>query len=156
MYVRAGDPLLGMLSVIPSLLLFAVIIVPSSSAWMASFSRALFFPMRSGEAIAPTSRAEALRTQKRAEDALIEYIRLIRRFPDRFGLWATALEICWIDLADPERAARLLRSAGRVVESPALLNRIDYINEVHRARHEERYEEGPPSSPSSGVYLSAF
>lgn len=135
--MQPGNPYMNMLGVFPCLAAFAVIVTPSSTTVAASVFREFFMPDREAQEKPDTKRAETLRFHHKYGEALIEYERLLQRFPGDLKLWNACFELAWVHLRDVEEASDLLQR-GLATADPVDRDRLRHLFRVQQRRYAER------------------
>ena len=128
----------NMLGVFPCLVAFGVIVTPSWTSVVASVFREFFMPEREAQEKPDSKRAETLRFNDKYGESLIEYERLLQRFPDDLQLWNAVFELAWVHLGSAETASELLARARSTGTHPDRMERIQHLETTHRRRYLDR------------------
>ena len=141
----SGNLWINMLGVFPCLIAFSIIIAPSSTSVAASVFKVLFMPERDAQERPDTRRADRLRFNGQYDEALIEYERILQRFPDDLKLWNSTFEIVWIHLRDATIANEILNRA-LAHPDPERRLKLKHLESVHRRRYVDTAYASAPTS----------
>jgi len=130
----SGNLWINMLGVFPCLTAFGLIITPSSTSVAAAAFTHLFMPDHDAQEKPDTKRADTLRFNRKYDEALVEYERLLQRFPDDLKLWNTTFEIAWVHLRDASTASEILKRA-LTHPDPDRRSKLKHLETVHRRRY---------------------